>query len=141
MSRKLPKHIVPIAPQKVPKDRYESTTHLPVLWSFILFDGTIEWHDQSHREESFRKVAKHMKDYEGLTWGEIEQRDHPIAKNQLIRDAQRRLRTIQQDDIDELWRFRFDARRRIWGIRDGRVFKVLWWDPQHKIRPSRLKHT
>lgn len=131
-------------PSKVPTSEPVSTSRDTVHWSFALFDGSIEWHTHGYKEETFRQVAEHMRGYEGMTWGEIENKrkhNHPVPVGGLIPRAQARLREINQDDIDELWRFRFGGQLRIWGIRDGRLFKVLWWDPQHAICPSAKKHT
>jgi hypothetical protein len=85
-------------------------------------------------------VVSHLRDYERRTWEEIERdhkRDHPIPVpcDGLSRDALDRLRTLRMDDIDELWRFRFGAKVRVWGIRFDHYFRVLWWDPQHKVYP------
>jgi hypothetical protein len=40
---------------------------------------------------------------------------------------------LKLDDIEELYRFRFTGTQRIWGIRDRRTFRVLWWDPDHQV--------
>lgn len=144
MPKKIPKQESEPYPQKIPKIHPVSFEDQTVHWSFAVFDGSVDWHDQQHKEETFRYVAGRMRTYESMTWRQIKSRgdyNHAVPTNKIIPQAQKRLRQINQDDVDELWRFRFDAKRRIWGIRDGRLFKVLWWDPQHKICPSRLKHT
>ena len=113
-----------------------------VLWSMASFDHEAEWWDASHVEETFRFVGKRMKMYERMTWGQIEsnqKRDHPVKCGKLDPKAQKRLTQLRQDDVDELWRFRFNGLPRIWGIREGRLFKVLWWDPLHKVCPSDSK--
>jgi hypothetical protein len=115
---------------------------LKVLWSFEVFDHQKKWYDEGYQEEPFREVAQHMRDYEGRTWGEIlahGKRDHFIPTKDLIPDAQARLRVINQDDIDHLLRFRFSGARRIWGIKKEQVFRVVWWDPQHRVCPSKEK--
>jgi len=43
--------------------------------------------------------------------------------------------------IETLVSLRIMGAVRIWGIRVHNCFKVLWWDPEHKIFPSKLKHT
>jgi hypothetical protein len=48
---------------------------------------------------------------------------------------------LRHDDFDELWRFRFDGLHRLWGLRLDDWFYALWWDPEHKVCPSTLKHT
>ncbi len=118
-------------------------TNLRVEWCFRLFDD-FEWNGDSDSEESFRKVALHLKDYSSRTWKQIIQnkkRDHPVNVSELIRKAQQRLEDLNLGDHDLLWRFRFDGRKRIWGIKHEHVFRVLWWDPQHRICPSQKSHT
>jgi len=121
-----------------------STGSLTVHWSFRNFDRQFRVNRKDGAEDGFCDVASHMKAFEGKTWAEIERdrkHDHPVPCAHLVREAQNRLQEIKLDDLDELWRFRFSGERRIWGIRDGRLFRVLWWDPEHQICPSPLKHT
>jgi len=118
-------------------------TNRTVQWCFRLFDD-LEWNDDPDSEESFRKVAIYLKDYSSRTWGQIEQnkkRDHAVKVSHLISKAQQRLEELKLGDHDLLWRFRFDGCKRIWGIRHGHVFRVLWWDPEHRICPSQKSHT
>lgn len=139
MPRKQPKRAYQPSRRKQPRGEPSSTADLTPIWSFALFDKSAVWHDEQYQEETFREVASHLKDYEGMTWGRIENRrryNHPVPVERLITEAQKRLVEINLDDTDELWRFRLSGKRRIWGIRDRHIFKVLWWDPQHRICPS-----
>ena len=71
-----------------------------------------------------------------MTWRQIRTRDdknHPIEPDTITPDACDRLTAYKRDDYDELWRLRFNKRERLWGLRIGPVFYVLWWDPQHMI--------
>lgn len=115
-NRRQPKRAYTPVPSKIPVAVPVSTSGLSVHWSFALFDGSVDWHTDQHKEETFREAAQHMRDYEGLTWGQIENRrkyNHPVPIGALIPKARNRLRTIKQDDIDELWRFRFGGKPRI----------------------------
>lgn len=76
-----------------------------------------------------------------MDWNDTVARDHAVKVSSIIPEAQRRLMELQLDDTDQLWRFRFDGETRLWGLRDGSCFLVLWWDPEHKVCPSKLKHT
>lgn len=115
-----------------------------VRWSFALFDPEFELRVNAQSHDSFLDVGSWMKSAEGRTWAQIEanrKRDHPVPTSGLVPGAQRRLRELKQDDVDELWRLRFSGTRRIWGIRQGRFFRVLWWDPDHLVCPSKKRHT
>jgi hypothetical protein len=111
-----------------------------VKWCFRLFDRDICWHDDNYTEETFREVSHLLKNYSNRTWGQIEQdrkRDHTVDISRLSKEAKKRLETLKLDDCGPLWRFRFSGRKRIWGIRERRYFQVLWWDPQHKVCPTK----
>lgn len=112
-----------------------------IVWSFLVFDNT-PWIDGHAPGDRFCDIAQSMKGYESRTWAEVDRshtRDHPVAIKGLCPTAQRRLHALKMDDIDQLWRFRFSNRQRLWGIRDRQYFKVLWWDPEHKVCPSKKK--
>lgn len=37
--------------------------------------------------------------------------------------------------------YRITAKERVWGLLVEDVFYLLWWDPEHEVCPSHLKHT
>lgn len=111
-----------------------------IEWSFAIFDKGGIWEKRPQKYDS-RDIAAHLKSYEQLTWADIRKRDHPVAISNLIPKAQKRLEQVGQGDIDELWRVRFTGMQRVWGIPHLDEFRVLWWDPEHEVCPSRLKHT
>jgi len=77
-----------------------------------------------------------------MKWSEIlGDRHHRVFVSDIIRKAQDRLVEIEQSDIDQLYSLAISGDKRIWGIRDRHIFKVLWWDPKHEICPSLLRHT
>jgi hypothetical protein len=63
---------------------------------------------------------------------------HPCDLGDLSAEAQARLRTLKHDDEDRLWGFRVmgNQKERVWALRYGDVFHLLWWDPHHKVAPS-----
>ena len=115
------------------------------LWQIRIFDadgpwGTIGLNEGVLLEMIFDK----MKSYESMTWGNIDQNrklNHYIYTSKLIREARNRLEELKLDDYDKLFSFRLGGTERIWGIREGAIFRFLWWDPEHKIYPYELKHT
>ena len=146
MSRKKrPKKAFTPTPSKTPKVGVpEDAERQTIQWSFLRFDNHV-WHDHQYQFGPFCEIAGHMKSYERMTWAQVRSasggRDHPLPMSKLTADAQRRLEGLKLDDFDELWRLRFTGVKRVWGVRIGRVFNVLWWDPQHKVCPSAMKHT
>jgi hypothetical protein len=97
--------------------------------------------------DDLREIIQFLQQMERLTWTEIRaqttggrtghHKHHSIEVERLCPEAQRRLRDLRLDDLDELFRFRLGGRRRLWGAinnQDG-AFYVLWWDPDHQVYP------
>ena len=63
-------------------------------------------------------------------------RDHHVTIEQLVPEARTRLEELELDDIGQLYRLRLRGAQRVWGILEGYIFKILWWDPDHTICPS-----
>ena len=83
-------------------------------------------------------------DFEGQTWTEIMSasggkrtgtNSHFIPVAHLIKEAQKRAEELKIDDY-EFFSLRLDAKKRLWGIIDGGVFQIIWYDPNHEICPS-----
>jgi len=77
-----------------------------------------------------------------MTWKDIIcHGSHQCSKHRMSKDARDRLKEIRQDDIDELFSLRLTGKRRVWGIKVGRVLNFLWFDPKHLVCPSPKKNT
>lgn len=119
----------------------DDTNRQTPVWSIAIFDHAGPWgrtmcETPGHLWED---IFPKLKNYETMTWGEIyrdRDRNHPVGVLGLIKEAQDRLVALKLDDNEELFRFRLSGTGRVWGIRVGRVFQLLWWDPDHKICPS-----
>ncbi|OEJ34194.1 hypothetical protein [Streptomyces subrutilus] len=59
----------------------------------------------------------------------------------IIREARDRLTSLGLSDMTKIGRIRFAGTQRLYGFLEGTVFHVLWWDPNHEVYPSKLKHT
>ncbi len=66
---------------------------------------------------------------------------HFIAIEKLSKEAQQRLSQIQLDDLDELYSIRLNGRGRVFCVHRPQYMRVLWFDPEHQVCPSTLKHT
>lgn len=101
------------------------------------------WHDIGAGK--LLEVRAKLRDFESMTWHEIlvaaRDRNHAVVIEKLCKEARDRLEEIGQSDIDELVSLRLSGPERVWGIRSGNVFRVLWWDPAHAVCPSPKKHT
>lgn len=89
------------------------------------------------------EVLQRLKSFESMTWAEIDgpTGGHGVETRRISRAARHRLTEIQQDDAEVLFSLRVTGRRRVWGILDEHVFKVLWWDPEHEVYPVEKRHT
>ena len=56
---------------------------------------------------------------------------HPVKYENLSRNAQKRLKEIGHNDVSELFSLRLSETKRNYGIRDGRAFKLIWYDRDH----------
>jgi hypothetical protein len=131
--------------QKTPRISEEINSDLQtVQWCFRLFDANKDWRPSQVDDLGFREVGAHCKNYSQRTWGEISangKRDHAVLCTELRHEVKKRLGELRLDDVDELWTFHFTSKLRLWGIRDGRVFVVLWLDPEHLVWPTEKKNT
>lgn len=89
-----------------------------------------------------KDVIDKLRSFESMKWSEIlGSKNHAIATESLSKPARDRLTTLQLDDVGELVSLRFSGRERVFGVRQGAVLRLLWWDPNHEVCPSILKHT
>lgn len=143
---KVPKFGASPRPHKVPRHDSALPEHdaRRVAFEFWMFDECDWRRDGSAGHISFPEVVAHLKSYESRTWKDVKEdrrRDHSIPVTDLPPTIQRRLIDRKMDDIDELWRFRFGSRQRLWGIRVEHVLRVLWWDPDHMVYPVEPRNT
>ena len=113
-----------------------------VCWQFSLMDLAGPFSCMDIRTDEWQVILAKMRLWENMTWNEIEgRRDHSISVDSLSDTARKRLLDIQLDDIDEVFSLHIDGKKRLFGIRDRNIFKVLWWDREHKVCLSPKKHT
>lgn len=137
---------VNIAPQKTPRlgANPDQVKDERPLWRFRRFDVDGQWGRQGiELNHLFDEILTKMTHYESMTWGHIKsdhRRNHFVRKTRLVKEAQQRLDELRITE-ERLFRFRLSGLERVWGIVDGAVFYLLWWDPNHEVCPSHKKHT
>ena len=110
-------------------------------WRFSTVDksGPFAWPIGS--EEELEIVGK-LHHFDSMQWSDIEGTDHhSIDIDKLSKEAKKRLQQINQDDIDEVFSFHLQGKPRIICIRDRHIAKLLWFDKNHKVCPSKKKST
>ncbi len=56
-------------------------------------------------------------------------------------DAVTRIRELGFNDETNISTLRFSGRQRLYGFRRDNDFYAIFWDPEHEIWPTKLKHT
>ncbi len=114
-------------------------------WRFGWFDHDGQWGFSETTAAKHQEILVKLGYWEQKTWAQIMSEDpksqHSCEVTSLIPEAQDRLKEKKLDDYDSLFRFRLTGRERLWGILNGNIFYVLWWDPGHAICPSTKRHT
>jgi hypothetical protein len=91
-------------------------------------------------------VREKLASFETMTWREIlvdgKKFHHAVKVHRLCGPAQTRLGEIfGAMDVDQLISLRLSSTERIWGVLEGPVLRILWWDPDHEVCPSMLLNT
>lgn len=140
MAKRVPKKAVARADKKIVAMPSQPAASTP-SWRFSKVDcnGPFPWPSNTDTEQ---QIIQKLRLFDSMTWKEIEGPDHhAIGVESLSKDAQDRLREIKLDDQDEIFSFHFQGKPRIIGIREFNVVRLLWWDPEHGVCPSKKKHT
>ena len=143
-SRKIIKHKHKPRPSTHPKikNNPSDSDSSKVSWRLSDTDRGGNWGcslsilDDSKAKEIIRK----LRDYDSMTWADLKGRNsHTIPTNKISKEAKDRLLEIEKDDVDLLFSIRISGKERLWGVREGSVFNILWWDPEHKVYPCKKK--
>lgn len=99
--------------------------------------------------ERLIEVFHTLHQFEGSTWAQL-RTDRPSDPTLhyyedptvIARWAQQRLAEFNTRRVgDPLWAFHITGERVVWGFKDGDTFHVLWWDPEHRVYPTRKRRT
>ena len=101
------------------------------------FDGPFSL--KEIRDEDLKLVWAKLQLLEGMSLDTlIAKGNHPTDIEKITEKAQNRLVELKLDDV-ELWSFPITQRKRLWCIKSGDVFELLWFDPKHEVFPSKYK--
>lgn len=129
-----------------------SSNKMKSVWMFDKIDvgGGDFAFDISRNKFEHKEFLSKMIDYSNKTWDEIKNETHDKhnkTKHHYIGDklspvAQKRLKALNLEEAsDSIYSFAFNNMLRIIGIRENEKFHILWYDLDHKVSPSTLKHT
>lgn len=125
-----------------------STDELCPIWCFdsLDMDGAFAFTYDSTSFQS-RIILSKIIEYSRMSWSVIKRMTHDNCKskhhrlpvNELSAEAKKRVRAlVSEEDEDAIFSFAFNNKLRIIGLREGRMFHVIWYDPEHKFCPSTM---
>jgi hypothetical protein len=135
--------IIPLTRQIRSDVNPESLETQTIAWHFHRIDWEHgQWGFRNLRPPHWRELLKHLVSLEGLTWAKLKEQcggrgksggtnHHSLELDELCRDAQARLIELNLDDYDLIFSLRLSNTLRLYGIRDGRVLRLLWYDQHH----------
>ncbi len=113
-----------------------------LVWRFADVDHEGAWGFGVLSGNELVELLKHMANFESMTIRELfYMGDEPgkhYAVDALPAEALARLVQLRREDETALARLRTAAKRRLYGFLRDNVFHVLWWDPEHKVYPSKV---
>lgn len=86
-------------------------------------------------------TQKTWREVRAETDGKGRPRNHGHSLTDIAREAQDRLIELDYEAEETIFRFRIQGQLRLWGFRSGNLFRILWYDPEHKVYPVSKKNT
>lgn len=143
--KKKPKNLEnPVSSKRPRIDPALQNLHLSnPVWQIGVMDLDGRWGWRSVEPDAFfEDILPKIQNFESMKWPDIlNRKNHEIKVEDITVEAQKRLAELKLDDFENLVSLRLTGPKRIWGIKIGNIFKILWWDPAHEVYPSKLKHT
>lgn len=144
-SKKQPKNLEVPEFKKQPRIPTDASSYLkaPPSWqlSIIDFDGNWGWNNIDYFLLTTEIIPK-LQNFETMQWSQIlGSKHHEVNIEGFSKEALKRLEELRMDDQETMVSLRLSGEKRLWGVRKGSVLKIIWWDPHHKVYPSKLKHT
>lgn len=95
--------------------------------------------------DDMKQVIDHLKALEEKPWSETligaKKHNHHCDVGGMCREARDCLAEDWQGGVDEALTIRLTNKKRVWGILEGPILYLLWWDPDHAVYPSLPKNT
>lgn len=105
---------------------------------YARWEGPWAWELASPRD-ILADVVRVLHEYEMGSWSDLvngSRHNHYITVESIVHEAQQDLEKHWPEDLpDRLWSLHIHGKVRIWGIRQGDVFQLVWYDPEHTVFP------
>jgi hypothetical protein len=122
---------------------FNSTDKETPLWSFEKIDRDGAFCFRKDTVDAALVVEK-LIDIGSLSWASIgrvthddgQSKHHELAFHGISDAGKERIRVKRMEqDIDAIFSFALTNKVRLIGMREGRVFYVIWYDPEHQFYP------
>lgn len=122
------------------------TSDSRICWRFCHVDHDGPWGFEKVDPQTLRWLMERLSLVESMTINQLFHSggypgaDYDVASipNAV---ALGRLEEIGLSDMTKVHRLRFTGTARLYGFLVDHVFHIIWWDPNHEVWPSKLKHT
>jgi hypothetical protein len=123
-----------------------ANSHERICWRFTHVDNGGPWGFSSVDGSALAEILGHLKKFESMTLNEVFHNGGYPGKDYDV-DAIPNTRVLAclealgLADQTKIWVLRCGGKPRLYGFLLSNVFHVVFWDPEHEIWPSQLKHT
>lgn len=116
-----------------------------LCWRFTHVDHEGPWGFDKVEPPVLCEILQKLADCESMTLNELRNsrrlfKEYDVPGG-LCAEAINRLEAMGRDDQTKIQRLEFKGTWRLYGLLEGNVFHVVWWDPNHEVYPSRLRNT
>jgi hypothetical protein len=118
----------------------ESFDKETIAWQFHRMDVDHQHWGWNLPANQWREILKSLKVFEGLTWAKLKETSggrrhgtnhHSLGIEELSINAKNRIVELGLEQYDKIFSLRMAATLRLYGIREGRVMRLIWRDPHH----------
>ena len=112
-----------------------------IVWTFSILDQEGSWGWRTAASSVWwGEILPKLQNFESMIWGDLAKASggrrkgnnhHFVKVEKLTKQARDRLVELKQEDVSELFSLRLTSRTRIYGVRDRRALKLLWYDIYH----------
>lgn len=124
-------------------EKIEGYLRMHPIWAFRQCDQSHERWSLKNSESFYQDILEKLVSYEGMTWGEIQAasggksagngtNNHFESIADMSKEAQKRAEELRLD-VDQLFSLRLTGKKRLYGILDQGIYRVIWYDPEHEI--------
>jgi len=131
---------------KSPRKTQNPLSYDAMKFSWRVHDGYIDYNhpefgwDKVSILDFLKKIVQRLQSYEGQVWHDLkhDHRCHPWGLDDIPKECYARLEE-RQIGVDELYQIPLGSIPRIIGYKTGYTFYLMWWDPEHKFCPTKVK--